>query len=820
MLPMKPADALVEVVRAAQHGARRQRGDRRPAQLPEPAQQIADDDHLLQDGVLHARRGSAPGYFHHTSGSDSGTTVRLNAGRARRQVEGEPGAADRRRDHRAAAQVAAAAASGRSRWPAGRSPSRISRCATSATGTSAVAIPKSCQARSSQGRPGRVRAVEGGRLVLERPRFGHRSDKADQRGHPARTERQGQHEQRLVCAESVATAARSGKNRPPTPPPPAHPPPVASSRLIAHPAPLGSRKKVRRSCATGRRGTGAVRGVPPLSCLTAVRLGLDREGTTAMGRHSLPDRVTGRARPTPAHAHAAARWPSPTGARPRRGRRARSSRCAAVCSPSAAPAEDDAVRARGRRLARTSRPPCTPPPTGPATTTSPPTASCLDVKVTARAVVQGRRRARQGRQAARTSRCGSRIRALWVEPGRGGQRRDAGDRGRHHRLLPGRRSATVPRGREVAGLAGEDVHLDRADRAPPLQDDKLRLGAADPARSATGLLALTRLSAADGQGKGGDDTRAAAMAKAALPAHRRQRRAGPGHAAARLLRHRAGQSAAQPGAAPLRAGGVRAQHHGGRRRRTWTSSTPRTARRGSTTRTPWSTRHGEHRREPRRHPFHDAARRARRQRTLRAARASGTDDEQVSTARGRQGRRRGARSRIDADRRRTRRRRRRSRRPSACGRSPCRAPGSPRSWTPPRPWRSPVPGTGQSRMDVTKASLLQALAHLHPEDEIGLWKFATSLDGDKRLQGARRPPTASATARARRHPARQAVRGVQLPGAGAGRRDRPVRHHARRVQGRPPRPTRAGKFNALVVLTDGANQDPGSISRSSPGRRS
>lgn len=43
----------------------------------------------------------------------------------------------------------------------------------------------------------------------------------------------------------------------------------------------------------------------------------------------------------------------------------------------------------------------------------------------------------------------------------------------------------------------------------------------------------------------------------------------------------------------------------------------------------------------------------------------------------------------------------------------------------------PVPGSTQSRMDVTKASLLQALATFMPEDEIGLWEFSTKLDGDR-----------------------------------------------------------------------------------------
>ena len=102
--------------------------------------------------------------------------------------------------------------------------------------------------------------------------------------------------------------------------------------------------------------------------------------------------------------------------------------------------------------------------------------------------------------------------------------------------------------------------------APPLQDDSLKLGAADPARSATGLLALTQLSTAAGGGRGradagrGDD-------EDAVAAHLRQRRAAPGHAAARRLGHRAGQPEAQPGAGPVRAGLLHVQRVGRPRRR-------------------------------------------------------------------------------------------------------------------------------------------------------------------------------------------------------------------------------------------------------------
>ncbi|MEU9390894.1 substrate-binding and VWA domain-containing protein [Streptomyces sp. NPDC048324] len=124
----------------------------------------------------------------------------------------------------------------------------------------------------------------------------------------------------------------------------------------------------------------------------------------------------------------------------------------------------------------------------------------------------------------------------------------------------------------------------------------------------------------------------------------------------------------------------------------------------------------------------------------------------------------------------------------------------------------PVPGTGgQSRMEVTKASLLQALATFTQEDEIGLWEFSTKLDGDKDY--------------------RVLVPTERLGDRNGGRTQRerlsaafgalkPVANGATGLYDTTLAAYRAatssyvkGRFNALVVLTDGVNQDPGSISR-------
>ncbi|GAA2478647.1 hypothetical protein GCM10010276_13880 [Streptomyces longisporus] len=124
----------------------------------------------------------------------------------------------------------------------------------------------------------------------------------------------------------------------------------------------------------------------------------------------------------------------------------------------------------------------------------------------------------------------------------------------------------------------------------------------------------------------------------------------------------------------------------------------------------------------------------------------------------------------------------------------------------------PVPGTGQSRMDVTKGSLLRALATFTPEDEIGLWEFSTKLDGAKDYRIL--VPTerlgdqkAGGTQRDRLSAAFNALEPV--PHGATGLYDTTLAAYKAATSSYA-----RGKFNALVVLTDGVNQDPGSISRS------
>ncbi|MEV2256840.1 substrate-binding and VWA domain-containing protein [Streptomyces sp. NPDC050147] len=123
-----------------------------------------------------------------------------------------------------------------------------------------------------------------------------------------------------------------------------------------------------------------------------------------------------------------------------------------------------------------------------------------------------------------------------------------------------------------------------------------------------------------------------------------------------------------------------------------------------------------------------------------------------------------------------------------------------------------VPGRGQTRMEVTKSSLLQALAGFTDEDEIGLWEFATLLDGERDYR--KLVPTERLGDRkgdgTQRDKVSEAFSDLApIPGGATGLYDTTLAAYKEATS------TYArGKFNALVVLTDGANQDPGSLSRS------
>jgi Mg-chelatase subunit ChlD len=124
-----------------------------------------------------------------------------------------------------------------------------------------------------------------------------------------------------------------------------------------------------------------------------------------------------------------------------------------------------------------------------------------------------------------------------------------------------------------------------------------------------------------------------------------------------------------------------------------------------------------------------------------------------------------------------------------------------------------VPNRGQSRMEVTKASMLRALSTFTPEDEIGLWEFATHLDGTrdyKKLVPTERLGDAKG-AGTQQDRLSAAFAGLQpVPNGATGLYDTTLAAYKEATS-----TYKDGKFNSLVVVTDGVNEDPGSVSRSS-----
>ncbi|MFE4173808.1 VWA domain-containing protein [Streptomyces sp. NPDC056909] len=125
---------------------------------------------------------------------------------------------------------------------------------------------------------------------------------------------------------------------------------------------------------------------------------------------------------------------------------------------------------------------------------------------------------------------------------------------------------------------------------------------------------------------------------------------------------------------------------------------------------------------------------------------------------------------------------------------------------------APVPGRkGQSRMEVTKASLLEALATFTHEDEIGLWEFSTRLDGSKDYRKLTETVRLGAPVKGRTHRERlsDAITALKpIPDGDTGLYDTALAAYKEAQAGYVQ-----GKFNAVVLLTDGSNQDDDGISR-------
>jgi ABC-type molybdate transport system substrate-binding protein len=116
-----------------------------------------------------------------------------------------------------------------------------------------------------------------------------------------------------------------------------------------------------------------------------------------------------------------------------------------------------------------------------------------------------------------------------------------------------------------------------------------------------------------------------------------------------------------------------------------------------------------------------------------------------------------------------------------------------------------VPGTGQSRMELTLKAATEGLGLFKPTTELGLWLFSTKLDGDKDYRTLL--PMRTITEQIAAGGVEQLNAVKPKPGGATGMYDSILAAYQSARQN-----WRAGKINLVVVLTDGRNEDRDGIS--------
>jgi Ca-activated chloride channel homolog len=120
----------------------------------------------------------------------------------------------------------------------------------------------------------------------------------------------------------------------------------------------------------------------------------------------------------------------------------------------------------------------------------------------------------------------------------------------------------------------------------------------------------------------------------------------------------------------------------------------------------------------------------------------------------------------------------------------------------------PVPGSGRSRLDVARSAAQAALGFFDARDAIGLWEFSRQLDGDRDYRVL--VPLGLAGQPVNGHPDRRvasvAAYRAMVPRTATGLYDSILAAYQHTVE-----EYRDGYVNTLVVITDGRNEDPGSI---------
>jgi Ca-activated chloride channel family protein len=120
----------------------------------------------------------------------------------------------------------------------------------------------------------------------------------------------------------------------------------------------------------------------------------------------------------------------------------------------------------------------------------------------------------------------------------------------------------------------------------------------------------------------------------------------------------------------------------------------------------------------------------------------------------------------------------------------------------------PVPGSQQSKLDVARAAAQAALGFFDPQDSIGLWEFSRRLDGDRDYRVL--VPLGPAGQRVGPFPNRQAASIAayrqMVPRTATGLYDSILAAYRSATAA-----YREDAVNTVVVITDGRNEDPGSI---------
>jgi Ca-activated chloride channel family protein len=120
----------------------------------------------------------------------------------------------------------------------------------------------------------------------------------------------------------------------------------------------------------------------------------------------------------------------------------------------------------------------------------------------------------------------------------------------------------------------------------------------------------------------------------------------------------------------------------------------------------------------------------------------------------------------------------------------------------------PVPGSRQSKLDVARAAAQAALGFFDPADSIGLWEFSRELDGDQDYRVL--VPLGPAGQRVGPFPNRQAASVAaykrMVPRTATGLYDSILAAYRSATATYLP-----DAVNSVVVITDGKNEDPGSI---------